>query len=282
MMLSSTFNGYREVLMLDKNKLIGIGRNSEVYEWEDGKVIKLLMGQAPQEWADIEARIGHDVQIAGLPVPYFGEIVEIDGRRGFVMEHIKGRSMLEALGKQPWQVVGLARLLARLHVEVHTCPAPADWIDQRGWLKGDIENNELIPEELKKQLFEVLKRLPEGDRICHGDFHPGNIMMTARGPIIIDWLGATRGHPMSDMARSVVVLSIGQPPPETPGRWLIEIIRKTLLSTYINTYFAQLSKGARQQFWAWRGVNAAAFLKHSVPEERPTLFEMIRQGIAAG
>jgi uncharacterized protein (TIGR02172 family) len=267
--------------MLDKSKLIGIGRNSEVYEWEDGKVIKLLMEQAPQEWADIEARFGQDVQNAGLPVPYFGEVVEIDGRRGFIMEHIKGRSMLVTLGKQPWRVVGLARLLAKLHVRVHACPAPADWLDQRAWLKGDIENNELIPEDLKKQLFEVLNKLPKGNQICHGDFHPGNIMMTSRGPVIIDWLGATRGHPMSDMARSVVVLSIGQPPPETPGRWLIEIIRKALLNTYLNTYFTHSPKG-REQYRAWRAVNAAAFLKHSVPGERPTLFEMIQQGIAAG
>lgn len=267
--------------MPDERNLIGIGRNSEVYTWGDGKVVKLLMKEAPQEWADIEARCGHDVYCAGLPVPDCGEVVVIDGRRGFIMERIQGPSMLETLGKQPWRVIGLARLLAQLHGQVHACPAPADWLDQRAWLKGDIDHNELLSAELKQQLIEVLSKLPAGNQICHGDFHPGNIMLTARGPIIIDWLGATRGHPLSDMARSVIVLSIGQPPPGTPGRWLIDIIRKTLLNTYLRTYFAHAPQG-REHYQAWRAVNAAAFLQHSVPAERPTLFAMIQQGIAAG
>ncbi len=115
--------------------------------------------------------------------------------------------------------------------------------------------------------------------MCHGDFHPGNIVMTARGAVIIDWLTATRGHPLSDVARSVVLMSVGQPPPGTPGLWLIEMIRKNLLNTYLKTYF-KLTLQGRGQFLAWRAVNAAAFLLHSLPEERPLLLEMIEAGVA--
>ena len=61
--------------------------------------------------------------------------------------------------------------------------------------------------------------------------------------------------------------------------WLIELIRKQLLNTYIKTYFG-LSPKEREQFLVWRAVNAAAFLMHSLPEERPLLFEMIQAGFA--
>jgi uncharacterized protein (TIGR02172 family) len=265
--------------MLDGKQLIGTGRTCEVYVWEQDRILKLLLPDAPQEWADIEAGIGHDVQAAGLPVPFFGELMELDGRRGFIQERLSASSMLELLGKQPWQSSRLARLLAKLHIRVHACPAPATWLDQRGWLRKDIEQNDLIPHDMKTKVIAVLDGLPDGSQMCHGDFHPGNIVMTSRGAVIIDWLTATRGHPLSDVARSVVLMSVGQPPPGTPGLWLIEMIRKNLLNTYQKAYF-NISKQARIQFPAWRAVNAAAFLLHSLPEERPLLFSMIEAGVA--
>ena len=265
--------------MLNEKLLIGTGRTCEVYAWEQDRVLKLLLPDAPQEWADIEAGIGHDVQEAGLPVPFHGGILEVDGRRGFILERLSAPSMLETLGKQPWLAARLAKLLAKLHTQVHACPAPATWLDQRDWLRKDIVKNDVIPSDLKAKVIAVLDSLPDGNQMCHGDFHPGNIVLTSRDPVIIDWLTATRGHPLSDMARSVVLMSVGQPPPGTPSLWLIEMIRKNLLNTYIKTYF-KLTSQAREQFLAWRAVNAAAFLLHSLPEERPFLFSMIEAGVA--
>lgn len=76
--------------MLDGKQLIGTGRTCEVFAWEQDRVLKLLLPEAPQEWADIEAGIGHDVQAAGLPVPFHGEILELAGRRGFIQERMGG------------------------------------------------------------------------------------------------------------------------------------------------------------------------------------------------
>jgi hypothetical protein len=264
--------------MIDGKQLIGTGRTCEVFACEQDKVLKLLLPDVPQVWADIEAGIGHDVQAAGLPVPFYGDVREIDGRRGFIQERLSAPSMLELLGKQPWRVTFFAHLLAKLQAQVHACPAPATWLDQRGWLRKDIEQNEFFQSDLKVKVISVLDSLPDGFQMCHGDFHPGNIVMTTRGPVIIDWLTATRGNPISDVARSVVLMSIGKPPPGTPGLWLIEMIRKNLLNTYIKTYFKHTLRG-REQFQSWCAVNAAAFLLHSLPEERPLLYSLIDAGL---
>src|SRR5215210_4707672 len=55
----------------------------------------------------------------------------------------------------------------------------------------------------------TLEALPDGDRLCHGDFHPGNILLGDRGPAVIDWTGATRGDPAGDLARTRLLLQIG-------------------------------------------------------------------------
>ncbi|TMA37195.1 MAG: aminoglycoside phosphotransferase family protein, partial [Deltaproteobacteria bacterium] len=44
----------------------------------------------------------------------------------------------------------------------------------------------------------MLETLPDGDQLCHGDMHPGNIMLSRRGPMVIDWTNARRGHPAAD------------------------------------------------------------------------------------
>ena len=39
-----------------------------------------------------------------------------------------------------------------------------------------------------------------GDRLVHRDLHPMNVMMTAVGPIVMDWANASAGSPAFDVA----------------------------------------------------------------------------------
>ena len=41
---------------------------------------------------------------------------------------------------------------------------------------------------------------PERPALCHGDFHPFNVMLSPRGPIVIDWNNAHIGNPLEDVA----------------------------------------------------------------------------------
>ena len=38
-----------------------------------------------------------------------------------------------------------------------------------------------------------------GDRFLHLDLHPLNVIMSARGPIVIDWANASRGEALTDV-----------------------------------------------------------------------------------
>lgn len=40
--------------------------------------------------------------------------------------------------------------------------------------------------------------MPDGDHLCHGDFHPRNVLGEALQPILIDWPNACCGDPASD------------------------------------------------------------------------------------
>lgn len=44
--------------------------------------------------------------------------------------------------------------------------------------------------------------MPDGNQLCHGDFWGGNILMSPRGEVIIDWNRACYGNPLADLART--------------------------------------------------------------------------------
>jgi hypothetical protein len=46
-----------------------------------------------------------------------------------------------------------------------------------------------------------------GDRMLHLDLHPANVMLTSRGPVVIDWSGARAGAAGADVAMAYVIMA---------------------------------------------------------------------------
>jgi aminoglycoside phosphotransferase (APT) family kinase protein len=54
-----------------------------------------------------------------------------------------------------------------------------------------------------------LEGMPTKNRLCHGDFSPGNIIITDSGePYILDWAHATQGNASADVARSYLLFKL--------------------------------------------------------------------------
>jgi aminoglycoside phosphotransferase (APT) family kinase protein len=96
--------------------------------------------------------------------------------------------MLDVMLRKPWRQLRYARELADLHDRLHAIAAP-DW----------------------------LPALDDGDRFLHLDLHPMNVMLTANGPVVIDWPNAARGDALSDVAVTFVLLTC----PEMPGSRIV-------------------------------------------------------------
>jgi Ser/Thr protein kinase RdoA (MazF antagonist) len=238
---------------------IAVGRTAEVYPYADGKVLKLFLPTIPQAWIDKEIEIGRYVQEAQLPAPKVYERADINGRVGIVYERIEGPSLLNELATKPWNVFRYGHLLADLHVLVHEVQAPATLETQREWATGGIPASEKISKDLKARILQLLDTLPDGNMLCHGDFHPGNIIITPSGPVIIDWMTVSKGVASGDVARTLTILEAAKAPEGTPLRWLLEWIRKLFLATYLNTYL-QLRPDIKESLAGWQAVMAANFL----------------------
>lgn len=252
---------------------IAVGRTAEIIPWEDGAVLKLFRDWCPPDWVDYEARIARTVEEAGVPSPRVGEIVEVNGRRGIVYERVEGPSMLRAMSRQPLRLAAFGRTLAQLQLAMHRRPVPG-LPDMRGRIAYSIKNAGALPDAKREKALQILERLPGGDRLCHGDFHPDNVLLTPRGPLVIDWMNAAKGHPAADVARTRLLLTIGSPLNHGLERLLILLGRRLFCSAYDSEY-RRCSPEVFRLSADFLPVMAAARLHEKISPETEKLLAMI-------
>jgi uncharacterized protein (TIGR02172 family) len=257
---------------------IAEGRTAEIFLWDEQHVLKLYRDWCPSNWVDYEVRIARAIHEAGIPSPAAGEIVEANGRRGLIYERLQGISMLEDMNARPWTLLKHARSLAELHVQIHQqsitgLPSYKERLDY------DIHNSTHLSEELKNKALDLLARLPHGENVCHGDYHPGNILITKSGPVVIDWMTASTGSPWTDVARTGLLLSIGAKAAGKQVRPIIRTAIKLYHRTYLHRYHA-LKPDPANEFARWMPVIAAARLSENIIPEREALIKIVEESLA--
>jgi aminoglycoside phosphotransferase (APT) family kinase protein len=252
-----------------------------VYEWGPGSVLKLYRASFPREWVEHEARLGRLIRAAGHPAPAVGELVEEVGRVGYVCERAQGPSWLDELQCRPWRAVRTGHALARLHVAIHRRPAPGGLPELGERLAQEIRHPRagLGPEADAAAV--ALKALPDGEALCHYDFHPGNVLGSGDRLRVIDWLTAARGAPAADVARTLLILDSPFLPPGFPAllRRAALGMKRRLGRAYLAEY-CRLTGLSRAEVDAWRAPVAAARLWEQVPGEREWLLLQVRRELA--
>jgi aminoglycoside phosphotransferase (APT) family kinase protein len=147
---------------------LGSGRDADVYAIDERRVLRRY-----RRGGDVtaEAAVMTYLAAAGFPAPV---VYGADGP-DLVLERLAGPTMLSALAVGELGIEEGATILADLHRRLHEVPAR---------ISGD-----------------------PGVRILHLDLHPDNVMLTGRGPVVIDWRNTAEGPPALDVALTSVILA---------------------------------------------------------------------------
>ena len=266
-------------MVTEKGPMIARGRTAEVFAWGDNQVLKLFHDWMPATGVEREAQSTRLVHDAGLPAPAVEGVVEVDGRRGIVFERVEGPSMLKVLITKPWKMPKLARTLAELQAAMHSCEVP-ELPSLRGIVEEIIRDSVLLSADTREALLKVLEQLPDGNAVCHGDFHPDQVIMSPRGPIIIDWSNALQGNPLADVARTSFILQMGDVPSFVAGQWLIKAVRAWFHSVYLKRYL-RLRPASREEIAPWELLSAVARLSDGIAEEKELLLALIEARLKA-
>ena len=107
------------------------------------------------------------------------------------------------------------------HARAHGFPVPAvhevrddalvlDRVDGPTMLDAaDLERHPALLARLHDQLHEIPF---EGATLLHRDLHPENVILSAGGPVVVDWTNAGAGEPAFDVALVwVILVGTGEP-----------------------------------------------------------------------
>jgi hypothetical protein len=187
---------------------IGEGVFADVHAWAPGQVVKLFKAGVPRRIPWHEARMTRAVFAAGGPAPEVLGEVTLEGRFGIVLPRLDGPTLLQHYRSGAVTFEQGGAILATLYMAVHKTPPPPDVPPVRDWMDGALRSNgDGIPKHIATGILAMIDHLAPGDGLCHADLHPGNVIMTAEGPRLIDWLGVVRAPAALDLAHAHVGLS---------------------------------------------------------------------------
>lgn len=188
--------------------LIAHGASGQVFALPDDHILKLFHDAVSDEMIEREASIAILAHALALPVAPPLQRVRSDGRRGIVYPHLRGETMLQAVRKTPWRGPTLFDAMARLQRDIH------GHVVAGIRAVGDVLETDILhgpaPIDLRRAALAHLASLPQARHLLHGDLHPGNIILTQKGPFVIDWGKATMGPAAADIVRTEMLLRFGQ------------------------------------------------------------------------
>jgi len=260
---------------LTQLKRIGQGRAAEVFALGDDRVVKVARAGA-SESIDREAAALRAAHAAGMPVPEAYELIDIDGRRALVMGRAPGIDMLTGFARRPWTLLRAGAKLGRLHAQLHDTIAPPTLPAANGEIERRIVASPHVPPDVRERVVGMLRELPDGDRLCHFDFHPANVITDGARLTVIDWPGACRGDPLADVAATLIALRGGKTTPGTPlvTRLFAPLGRKLILGGYRRGYCAQQAID-RERLDRWLVVLAGVRLTYDIAGERDGLLRLL-------
>lgn len=260
--------------LVDLGAPIAEGRTAELYAWHSGQVLKLYRPGFEHGLPEYEARIARAVSAAGVAAPRAGQLLQVNGRVGLEYERLEGSSILQVIISRPWRAAWAGSVCAEVQAGLHAVSIeglPA----QRQRLAERIQSASPLAPDLRERLLHTLQGLPEASQLCHGDFHPGNLLMSQRGPVVIDWVDAVSGHPAADVARTAILVYYSSLP-SGPAGWYFGMLRTMFYFAYQRRY-RQLAPQRLDSLQTWLPVVAAARLAENIASEESGLLRLARQ-----
>lgn len=255
---------------------VGEGRTAEVYEYGTTRVVKLLRPDFPEELIDTEAELTASASDAGAPAPAVHGITSVDGRRGIVLDLVRGVSLLDLVLHDLDRWDHWARLLATVHVRLLSSTAPR-LVDVRKRLQDRISKVGALSESVRSRVVAVVESLPDGDTLLHGDFHPSNVFVGEDDETtVIDWSEAARGSAAADLARTLLLISPFAIPPELPQRGRILETADQFSRVYLDTVLAA-GVADHDEVDRWIAPAMAARLAEGVDWEQTPLLRRIEE-----
>jgi aminoglycoside phosphotransferase (APT) family kinase protein len=249
-------------------ELVATGTRARVYAWGHGAVAKVPAASTPEEWIHAEARYTAAVVSVGAPAPRFLGIEQVNGRAAAIYERVIGPSMWQYVVQHPESAAHCGTMLAQVQIDLARLVPPVALPRQADRLSAKIRRATEASDASAYAAPDLVPRRIGAPALCHGDLHPGNVILAESGPVLVDWFDASCGDVLADMARTLRLLALDHEhcPPHLAGA---EVSVLTALADAYATRAAELLPIDSLQLRKWQAAETVACLSEShSPVER--------------
>ncbi|MHB1152059.1 MAG: phosphotransferase [Eubacteriales bacterium] len=231
------------------NEIIGKGAQATVYK-VNNYALKIFNKNYKKSGAFYEALITSVIEESGLPIAKIHEVIDVDGHIAIKMDYIQGSSFYNIMENDKKNIGSYINQMADLQILIHSKLSPS-LFKLKDKLRAKIQGSQISDSAKKEKLLKILSDLPDSDSLCHGDFHPKNIIVNDDRLYIIDWIDAFIGCPAGDVCRTYMLFCFYLP---------------EIAEAYLTVYCSKTGT-AREKVLEWLPVVAAARLSENFPLE---------------
>ena len=182
--------------------------NKTVYDLGD-KIAKVFNENKPVSDIFNEALNLARINETGIRSPRALEVTQLDnGGWALITSKVPGVTLAEKMQAEPQRFGEYLEQFVDLQIEIngYTCTQLNRQFDKYTRMINSLDQ---INATTRYNLLERLDGLKKGTAVCHGDFNPGNIIVSPDGrKFIIDWAHATQGSPASDAAMTYLLFAL--------------------------------------------------------------------------
>jgi serine/threonine protein kinase len=147
------------------------------------------------------------IEETGLNIPKILKVGTVDGKWALMMEYIEGKNLADLMREEPEKFDEYLDLFVSLQQEIHTKKAPL-LTTLKDKMTRKISSADLKA-TIRYDLQLKLRELGVTNVVCHCDFKPDNVLITADGtPYILDWSHTNQGNPNVDAAISYILFKL--------------------------------------------------------------------------
>lgn len=237
---------------------IGDGAQAEVY-LSQGKAIKLFKPEYDKVQIFYEAMITSLVEQTGLPIAKVHEVLNVENQGAMSMDFIEGISLIDCLLKDTERTMFYIDKMVEIQIDIHSKMVQLPYT-LKDRLKEKIIANTKISVMQKERVLKRLHELPDGNSLCHGDYHGYNILQHEHQYFIIDWIDATNGCEDGDVCRTYMLYCFYAP---------------EIAQLYLDTYCKKQGK-VKNEVLEWLPVIAAARLSENNVSEQEKILSWLQ------
>lgn len=235
---------------MDLGTPIAIGNTAKIYLHKN-RIVKVFNDYLPSTESSYEANKQKYAYSCGLSVPKILDVTKIDGKQAIIMEYIKGKTIGEKLSENMERAEYYLNISVEIQQKIHMIVAD-DLEPMSEKLSRQIKSAHNLDEKQKSALLKRLDKMSFENRLCHGDFHMFNLIMTDNKVTIIDWVDSSAGDIHADIYRTYLLYSQ---------------LSVKLADMYLRLY-CEKSGLSKDDVFQWGPIIAGARLSESISSEK--------------